>query len=317
MTYIAAFRCAGGFVCCADTQETIEDQKQYVEKLAAFGEGEDPYPFVIGGAGNGEIIEALTQEVSERLLQEKPIGQAQAMSCIRKALHEVYKGDVPHMVLRKSYRSPELLIALNANTLDVDFQLFRTKGRRVFSANTRCIIGYATETNYALLKRFHEPSMPMAEAVVLAAYLVAQSKMVDEGVGGDTSIAFVSQFFAKVEDQEFVQMLEATATDFLPTIDQLFLTFANSGQSKKEFDHALSAFIDLIRLQREFLLSRTAEYIRLRYEKGLLYEIRPYAKIPIGGRFTISTDPETGRVTVELTDDPHPSAPLKSTLGEE
>ncbi len=77
MTYIAAFRCAEGFVCCADTQETIEDQKQYVEKLAAFGEGEYPYPFVIGGAGNGEIIEALTQEISERLLQEKPIGQAQ------------------------------------------------------------------------------------------------------------------------------------------------------------------------------------------------------------------------------------------------
>jgi hypothetical protein len=146
--------------------------------------------------------------------------------------------------------------------------------------------------------------MPMAQAVVLAAYLVAQSKTVDEGVGGETSIAFVSQFHATVEDQEFVRMLEATATDFLPTIDQLFLTFANSGQSKAEFEHALSTFTDLIRLQRESLLSRTAEYIRLRYAKGLLYELRPYAKLPTGGRFSVSTDPDTGSVNVELTDDP-------------
>jgi hypothetical protein len=93
MTYIAAFRCAEGFVCCADTQETIEAQKQYVEKLTAFGHGE--YPFVIGGAGQGEIIEALTQEIAEHLLIEKPIGQAKAISCIRKAVFEVYKGDVP------------------------------------------------------------------------------------------------------------------------------------------------------------------------------------------------------------------------------
>jgi hypothetical protein len=302
MTYIAAFRCAEGFVCCADTQETVEDQKQYTEKLLAFGSGS--YPIVLGGAGHGELVDALTQEISESLISGKPQGEHAVRQCIRQAIDRVYSGDVPYMVMKRSFRSPQLLIALNASSVDSDFQLFYTQGRRVHHVPAgRAIIGYATAPNNALLKRFHDPQMAMGRAIILASYLVSQSKLIDGGVGGETSIAFVSQVTAVIEDASFIRMLEATVNDFVPIVDQLFLLFSDSGLSKNDFENAVTVFTELLRVQRESLLLRTAEYVKARLDHGFLHDIRPYPKAPPGSQIQISVGPETGEKIVKLADD--------------
>src|SRR5258708_37768235 len=83
MTYIAAFPCKEGFVLCADTQETVVDHKYYVEKLSVAGDG--VYPIAIGGAGSGELIDALAQEITEDLLREMPRSDA-VESVIKRAV---------------------------------------------------------------------------------------------------------------------------------------------------------------------------------------------------------------------------------------
>ena len=57
MTYIAAFKCLGGVVICADTQAAIGDYKQYTEKLLVVPNA--AYPLAVGGAGGGTLLSLL------------------------------------------------------------------------------------------------------------------------------------------------------------------------------------------------------------------------------------------------------------------
>ena len=295
MTYIAAFPCQGGYVCCADTLETVGDEKQYVEKLAAYGDGD--YPFCIGGAGTGEIIDALTQEISERVLQSRPQGCVKLKDTIRSAVKDVYDNDVPVMVLKRQQRTAQLLIAVNSCPSDSVFCLFRVDGRRIFTV-ARGIIGYSTATNQALLKRFHDPEMPMSQAVVLAVYLVSQSKLTDEGVGGDTRIGVVSQFSAKIEDAEYVRSIEKLIVGYLPIADDLFRSLSDVEIPNDEFECRLQILNKMLRLQRRSAVLNSLEYVQFLVDQGKLNQTNwPYSKIPLGTTFRLSKD-ESGRMVV-------------------
>lgn len=302
MTYIAAFPCREGYVCCADTLETIGENKQYVEKLSVFGEEEIPYPFCIGGAGNGEIIDALTQEISERLLKSKPQGGKALGNEIKAAVDDVYTNDVPVMALKKQHRSAELLIAANSSISDAEFCLFHVKGRRVYKVQ-RGIIGYATATNQALLKRFHDPAMPMSQAVMLAVYLVSQSKLTDDGVDGETRVAIVSQFWARLEDKEYIESIEARVTGFLPIADELFLHLADVGVPIIEFERKLQWFVDILRETRKLSFQHCQKYLQHLWDTNQIQSFNwPYAKIPLGSRFTANSDSATGKMKIALTE---------------
>ena len=109
MTYIAAFRCIDGIVMCADTQETVGEHKQYAEKITVAGRS--AYPIAIGGAGAGELIEAMTQEIFEALHREAPPTHDDFVRLVAKALNEVFAHDLSALVIPKQLRAPQLLIA--------------------------------------------------------------------------------------------------------------------------------------------------------------------------------------------------------------
>jgi predicted proteasome-type protease len=305
MTYIAAFRCREGFVCCADTEENDGDFKHYVEKLSAFGNGDDLYPFIIGGAGTGIVVDALSQEISESLLKEKPIDQKSLMACIKRAVKVVYAEDVPHMALGKAASYVELLVALNINPSDSDFQLIWVRGSRVYSVpEGRLIVGYSTTANKSLLDRMHKPDISMGEAVVLAALLVNQSKYLDAHVGGAIQIGTVSQFQALIEDPKYVEILENRAKEFQPISDLMFLSCTGVGCSKRVFEEKLNQITELARIQRRVFIDQASQYMLALFKANGLAVNWPYAKFPIGGLFSFRKDEQTGEYVAVGTDDP-------------
>jgi hypothetical protein len=159
MTYIAAFRCQGGVVMCADTLETFQDQdyKEYVEKLAIGG----TFPISIGGAGVGEIIEAATQEIIDRAQKSKPKTTEALRTLILDSLEKVYRDDVPTLVLNKQARSPELLIS--AKPKNDDFCIFRVRARRIFDVPQFRIVGWGTKYNNQLLRRLFRNDLTMLQ----------------------------------------------------------------------------------------------------------------------------------------------------------
>jgi 20S proteasome alpha/beta subunit len=295
MTYIAAFKCQTGIVMCADTQETTPEsyEKQYAEKLYIIED--QSYPLAFGGAGLDEPIEALSQEVRERASKERPTTVAELRSLIKSAIEHVYLHDVPVSAWAKQYRTAECLIA--AKPTHDDFAILRVKGKRIYQASEKAIIGYATAPNNALLRRLHRSNLSMQQSVILALYLVAHSKAINEGVGFDTNVAVVTQTGAWLEPRSDILEMEQRFSEITPLVDSLLLAAPDVGITEDKFLDSLKRFQE--------------EVSRLRFEhKQIVGEQLargnvnwPYEKLPIGCTVIQSFD-DSGKRTLSIYSDP-------------
>jgi len=239
VSYIAALRCHEGIVLVADTQETYGYQKQYTEKLAV--SPDRIYPLAVGGAGIDVLTDAFPQELLERVAADPPKTKQQLIKTVRGAISEVYRTDVTVAVLSKQERTAEFLVAYKP--MSEDFVLLRLKGNRVYEVTENyAVIGYATPVNKALLKRMYREDLTMHRAVLLANYLVSQSKEVDAYVGGGTRIALVGHIGASFEDKDYVANVEKRATDFLQLMDDLFTSCADLTSCDSEFIEKLEEY---------------------------------------------------------------------------
>jgi 20S proteasome alpha/beta subunit len=295
MTYIAAFRCQDGVVMCADTLQTEGDYKNYVEKLSIV---EDRlYPLAIGGAGLGDLIDCVTNEVIERVKVERPKTKKELKTLLVASLAKVYKDDLPVLVVPRQLRSPEYLVAAKT---DEGFVIFYIKGRRVLAETERAIVGYGTKNNVELLKRLHRSSLPIQQAVMLGVYLTSQSKKIDEGVGGDTRIAFVLDRGAFMEYPPYVANSEARVAEFLKMTDELFLSSVDSSIPPSAFPQVLEKFGRDVAQLRQKYLNQSASISFGRTLTEPMYAGEPYAKIfpgavvefGTGGINTRETTPE-------------------------
>jgi len=274
----------------ADTQESWGDYKNYVEKLSIVEN--KAFPLAIGGAGIEDLIEPMVQEVIERAEREKPETQKDVHTMLASAIDTIYKVDLPWLAVKKQERTPEFLIA--AKPLHEDYCIFRIKGRRIYRVGTKAIIGFGTPINYALLQRMYRENLPMQQAVMLAIYLVSLSKKMDEGVGGETSVAIVRDNGAWLDDSDYLEKSEAYIGRFLNLTDGLFLKSVDVSIAPTQFiTEEMPQFLrDVSALRDEF-----ANYSSLRSLMRTLhdptFEGDPYAKIFGGATQTISQQTAT------------------------
>ena len=299
MTYISAFRCVDGIVMCADTQETVEDksghaeEKQYSEKLYVVENRS--YPLAIGGAGLSEPTEALSQEIMNRAEREKPPTAKELRDLISASIDYVYKNDIPISAWPKQYRTAEYLVA--AKPANDEFVIFRIKGRRIYPAGSKALIGYATAPNFALLKRLHKDSLSLHQGVLLALNLVSHSKAVNVGVGFDTRIAVIIKAGAWLESETDIAEMEHRFGEITAKVDELLFAASDLGISESQFETFLAGFKDTVSDLRYHYKNKMAERIAdSKYEW-------PYEKLPTGSRIITSRN-DKGEQTMTIYDDP-------------
>ncbi len=287
----------------ADTQETIGDAKNYVEKLVIVENRE--FPLAVGGAGVEDIVDPFVQEIIERTGRSKPSTKAELQEAIRATIKEVYEKDMPFLVIKKQHRTPQFLIS--AKPTNDGFCIFPVVGRRLYGEQKSCIIGYPSAQNHALLKRLHRDDMLMQEGVILATYLVSQSKKFDDGVGGETSIAIVLDNGAWLEPPEEISDVESRFNAFIPHIDRLLLAAPNVGLTETQFRNLLREFEETISALRFQYKERIADRI-LKPGVPWLYE-----KLPIGCR-TIEATNDNGVRTAFIYSDPDDREPQEKQI---
>jgi len=284
---------------CADTEEDWGEYKNYVEKLSIMENRE--YPLAIGGAGIADLVEPMTQEVIERATASKPSSNKDLAQLLKAAIDGIYRTDLPWLVVKKQERTPEFLVC--AKPKSEDFCIFRIKGRRLYAVAKKAIIGYGTAANNALLGRLYRDELTMSQAVVLAAYLVSQSKRLDEGVGGETSIAVVTEAGAYLDDREDVAELELRAKEVLLVADKLFLMCADIGLNKPQFEEKLASILTELNETRKRHLQFAADRAARVLNNGKFPD-DPYPKFPIGGSFQLKEHP-SGYLYLEVDDTPY------------
>jgi 20S proteasome alpha/beta subunit len=280
MTYIAAFHCEGGIVLCTDTQETIGDQKRDVEKLYT----SDNYPLAIGGAGIDEATDAFAQEVIERVEREQPQTIPELTNLLKAALLEVIDQDSQTSNWSDEYKKAQYIVAAWPNHDKA--VIFRIRGRRVYRVKDHVIIGYETAPNYLLLKRMYKKSLPMVQAVMLAVYLVSQSKELDAYVGGETRIAIVDGDRAQIDYPEYIKNAEARIADFVKLIDTLFLLSVDPTISPSGFPAIVEAFAKDLTALRQSWLDQSAHIWFHRHLSHPEDSVEPYEKVFPGAMMT-------------------------------
>ncbi|MGD0568558.1 MAG: hypothetical protein ABSA78_09145 [Candidatus Sulfotelmatobacter sp.] len=281
MTYISAFECEDGIVMCADTQETYEartgykDEKEYVEKL--FVPENSSYPIAVGGAGLDEPIEAFALELFEQVEKQQPATIPDLRCVIKAAIEEVHASDAKLSAWPGMYRTTKCLVA--AKPKQDEFAIFTTTGKRVsFRKKEPVIIGYDTPANKALLKRMYRPNLPMQQAVMLAIYLVSQSKARDVGVGGEPRIVVVRTNGAWIDDPLYIAAAEKRVDDFLRLTDSLFLLSVDIGIAPSKFPDELAKVSSKITELRNAYLIHSVMRELLLVQNDPNYKGEPYRK---------------------------------------
>lgn len=275
MTYINAFRCRDGVVMSADTEESWADYKNYVEKLSIIEDRS--YPLAIGGAGIADLIEPMVQEVLEKASERKPSTANELAALLKEAIEVVYNLDLPWLAVKKQERTPEFLIA--AKPAGEGPCIFRIKGRRLFRVRDLHIIGYGNPVNFALMKRMFRDNLPMQQAVMLAVYLVSQSKKLDDGVGGDTSVVVVRDNGAWFDYPPYISNSEGRIAEFLKLTDDLFLSSVDISIPPSTFPEVLKKLASDVAELRQKYLNQTASISLSRTLTEPMYAGEPYAKI--------------------------------------
>jgi 20S proteasome alpha/beta subunit len=276
MTYISAFYCEEGIVMCADTQETLDDQKRDVEKLYV----SSTYPLAVGGAGMGEAIDAFAQELIGRVEQDRPPTVPELKTIIEASLKENHEKDAASSNWPAEYRKAQYLIAARPN--HDSFVLYRVKGKRLYVVKKRVIIGLATAANEALFKRMYRPNLPMQQAVMLAVYLVSQSKAIDAYVSGETRVAVVNSDIAWLDYPEYLDAAEKRVAQFLKLIDDLFLFSVDVSIPPSRFQDVLEAFSGSVNTLRQAYLHESTAISLARAQNDPDYRGEPYNKIFLG-----------------------------------
>jgi len=281
MTYVAAFECKSGIVLCADSQETYPAtgnnpaEKEYVEKL--YVPENLTFPIAVGGAGLDEPIEALSIELFERVEKQKPATITELRAMIKQSVEEVHKSAANVSAWPAMYRTTKCIVA--AKPTNDEFAIFTVTGKTVsYRKREPEIIGYATPINKAYMKRLYRPDLSMQQGVILAIYLVAQSKAIYKDIGFDTKVAVVTATGAWQEPKPDIADMENRFATMAPLVDQLLLASPDLGMTEWKFKDLLKDFELKIADLRGQYKNRMAE----QFAKGVNW---PYEKLPTGSQF--------------------------------
>jgi hypothetical protein len=92
MTFISAFRCNGGVVIGADSQESYGDYKLTADKLSPAQSGD--YELAMGGAGLGDLVDSLFAHLQEWVAEWNATSEKEILKLLRPRLREFYLTEV-------------------------------------------------------------------------------------------------------------------------------------------------------------------------------------------------------------------------------
>src|SRR5437773_1079110 len=94
MTIAAGFRCSGGIVFGADTEESFGDMRLRVHKIPVLLDVPGKSTTVITGAcDNGHAMDAFVERIFDAIIAERPKGHQDFADMLRKVTLKLYAED--------------------------------------------------------------------------------------------------------------------------------------------------------------------------------------------------------------------------------
>ncbi len=261
VTIIAGFRCQDGVVLCSDTQETAGDAKRNVTKLQCFhgpvasqdGDGmvNADLALAICGAGYGPFIDKITSQAWDSVRHVSDIWEAseRVESMIKETYQEfgqIYQmGACPQVIL---------IYGITKGGLSKLFQAIGPVVNETEYASDG--IGYYL-ANFLTTRMRGDSRLTIRQTIILAAYILFQTKEHVEGCGGDSHIAVLRESESSgMVDFRLIQHL----TEYLKSADhytgEMLLTVADFSISDSDASDGISNSVDMLKFLRSEEIKR-------------------------------------------------------------
>jgi hypothetical protein len=257
VTILAGFKCSDGIVICADTQETVSHSKRRVPKLRF--EQASPFDFhnqcastrdlavAFCGAGEGPFI--------DKLIDNAWRGAKDAISleecCIQ--IEQVIKDTYQEfgLIYQPGYcPSVDLIYGVK---MEQESRLFTAHGPVVVEKDSYASEGCGYYMADFLASRMYSQFMTTRQGVILAAYILFQSKEHVDGCGGESHIAVLR----KSESSGLVDWgLVKELTEILKFADslagQILLQTSDMDLPQENYRKTIKAIVESLDYSRDF-----------------------------------------------------------------
>jgi hypothetical protein len=287
MTLIAVFKCADGYVICADSQETVSrdgyDSRVTRQKLLPVGVGK--VPMAIAGSGDGDLIDAFVARFRKNY-EHSDIAELDSAQ-------QVFKDDLLAFAKEKkvSIRKIDttfrfLLGAYSEN--DKRCRLWRTTAGDPIEVQDYALIGAEDERYDYAVRNLYRAGMPISQGVFLGLYLMWLAEQTSNYVKAPVSVAILKDGGLHFEDQSKIDSIDQKVRLFTAQFEALFLACSDTGLQGEEFGNRLKEFGKTIaQFRREYI----EEWVGKALDVGLDRIVEQWNQIPTGT--TIITVPMT------------------------
>jgi hypothetical protein len=250
MTIAIGYRCKGGVILCADTQETYDGTKRNVPKLivkeSTVPDG-PPLVLAVAGAGHGPFIDRLVSDMWKAIAGRR--NTEQAIAAADDAILDHYDrysksfgGKIPDAELIYAIRSTE------------DARLFHASGQIVNECQSQSVgVGHIL-ADY-LNDRLHIRDIGLSYMLQVAVYILKETKKYVDGCGGESHIMVLpdSGPYLPILPQDEVEKREKMSQSPDVTLDILKQMVSNPDNSLQEVERLLDIFFKAtLRKAKEF-----------------------------------------------------------------
>jgi 20S proteasome alpha/beta subunit len=283
MTLVAGFKCQGGVVLCADTRETAEDIKLWVEKLSWY---EQPWCQAgFGGSGHSDMIDMLVERIQAKL-DKGYDNLRQVRNCIRLALHEGYEEEINPHPYPYAEKIVTLLIAVRPRGQQ-SVTLLKSTATVLHEVPAFELIGVGELVQY-VARSLYSNDLSISQGKTLGVHLVSLAKKFVDGVDGDIHVLIVtSDGRIGIERVEYSQKQERFFEEFNVALTDLTLSCPDTSVSNKDVNRKLRTFASDVRGLRE-------RYFRDVMNESLRHALSGKGQGDVFSRFPIGTTAEQG-----------------------
>lgn len=245
MTLIPAFRCSGGAVICADSQETVGGHRVSRQKLKPFTV--DNFDVVVGGSGeNGHLLDGFVQRLRDELETNPPSPPtiASMKTFIRSHLLDFIKNEIS--MFPRTQQSMRFAIGVHSHEPQ-DFEIWQSKGSRLSRIDDYALIGWDEEMYEHTAQRLYKPSLKLSQIIPLAIYLLEIAEDTSNYVKRPFSVAVITKDYPIfLEHSKAISDIEQMTRLYTAQLENMLLTCADTAMSSKEFEQKFREFQDTI-----------------------------------------------------------------------
>jgi hypothetical protein len=278
VTLIAAFRTRDGVAICADSQETIGDFRQTVQKIAPLSVA--GYQLVIAGSGDADPIEGFIIRAQRRFSQESLSPTTErALFLLEDELALFYSHDLA------PEQSMKLFIAVSCPEAK-EYKVWVSCQHILKELSDVELIGWEHPLYKLTATRMYRPNMSLQQAVIAAVNVLVIGAESSNYIKGPFSLAIIRENGIWIETEEYINTLRDRLSKFEAYTNQILLACADTSIYSRELHKALANFAVTAQKMHE---EQVDEAIEKNAKHG--FQINdPLSKVPPGILVEVGSD---------------------------